>query len=59
MNSSGINPLTLLMGLSLGGVGLLEYSVKLRVLRLGVLGLELESGVGLPLPLTFTPFSIL
>jgi hypothetical protein len=41
------------LGLSLGGVGLLEYSVKLRVFMLGVLGLE-----GVPLPLAAYPFSI-
>lgn len=52
--------MTLFLGLSLGGVGLLEYSVKLRVLRLGVLGLEVEGVLLLsPLPLPFTPFSIL
>jgi hypothetical protein len=55
MNSSGMSPLTFDLGLSLGGVGLLEYSVKLNVLMLGVLGLELA---GVPLPLTLTPFSI-
>lgn len=50
----------MLLGLSLGGVGLLEYSVRLSVFRLGVLGLEVEvEVVGVPLPFTFTPFSIL
>jgi hypothetical protein len=53
INSSGINPLILLLGLALGGEGLVEYSVKESVFRLGVLGLDpLVS----PLPLT-APFS--
>jgi len=53
INSSGINPLILLLGLALGGEGLVEYSVKLKVFRLGVLGLDPFVS---PLPLT-TPFS--
>lgn len=44
----------LFLGVSLGGEGFVEYSVKLSVLRLGVLGLPFLT----PLPLTTTPFSI-
>jgi hypothetical protein len=43
----------LLLGLALGGEGLVEYSVKESVFRLGVLGRE---PLASPLPLT-TPFS--
>jgi hypothetical protein len=58
MNSSGNNHLVFDLGLPLcGGVGLLEYSVKLNVLRLGVPGLELELA-GVSVPLTIESFSI-
>ncbi len=53
MNSSGTKPLTFDLGLSLGGVGLDEYSVKDKELRLGVVGLD-----SLFSPLTLKPFSI-
>lgn len=50
-------PFTLLLGLSLGGEGLVEYSVNEKVFKLGVLGRldvpPLES------PLTFVPFFML
>ena len=59
INSSGTTPLILLLGLSLGGEGFVEYSVKLSVFKLGVLGLPFSAGLALPLPLTTTPFSIL
>jgi hypothetical protein len=42
----------------LGGEGFVEYSVKLNVLRLGVLGLPFSAALLLPLPFTTTPFSI-
>lgn len=57
MNSSGTIPFILILGLSLGGEGLVEYSVNAKVFKLGVLGLlnvpPLES------PLSFIPFCIL
>ena len=53
MNSSGTTPLVLLLGVVLGGEGFVEYSVKLKVFSLGVLG-----RLAMPLPLTTTPFSI-
>jgi hypothetical protein len=54
INSFGTTPLTLLLGLSLGGEGFIEYSVKLNVFKIGVLGLPFSN----PFPLTTTPFSI-
>jgi hypothetical protein len=54
-----MTPLILLLGLWLGGEGFVEYSVKLSVFMLGVLGLlSVPSPFTMPLPLTTTPFSI-
>jgi hypothetical protein len=55
-----MTPLILLLGLWLGGEGFVEYSVKLSVFKLGVLGLlSVPSPFAMPLPLTTTPFSII
>ena len=60
MNSSGTTPLTFETPLlSLGGEGLVEYSVNEREFVCGVRGrLVIPSPLELPLPLTATPFSI-
>jgi len=59
INSSGTTPLILLLGLSLGGEGFVEYSVKLNELMFGVIGLlSVPPPIACPLPLTTTPFCI-
>ncbi len=56
MNSLGITLLTFDLGVPLGGEGFTKYSVKLKELKPGVIGLSLSSGPELT-PLT-VPFSI-
>lgn len=54
MNSSGTTPLIFDRGLSLGGEGIVVYSVKENEFKLGVRGLLSP----LVSPLTLTPFDI-